>query len=166
MKGFTVIELVVVLILIFIVTGISVFIYNQITRNSEILIQKTNVQEQLAKIDSTLRREILKAGPTVDGLSVQSNLVTFVATVPFSKGVYGVYGSAAKLLYSLNFSNGVLVLNIQEIGGSYSKSMQIGQLDECAFSSPDTGIISYTLGKSIGTKSYKLHSCVVLSNIK
>lgn len=166
MRGFTVVELIVVLILISIVTGISAFIYNQVTRNSELVIQRTNIKDQLAKVDSTLRRELLKAGPTVDGLSVQSNSVMFVAIVPFSKSSYGIYGSAAKLRYSLNFSNGVLVLNIQEIGGSYSKSIQIGELDECIFSSPNLGVILYTLGRNVGSKSYRLHSSVVLSNIK
>lgn len=166
MKGFTVIELIVVLILVLIVTGISAFIYNQVARNSELVIQRINIKDQLAKVDSTLRRELLKAGPTVDGLSVQSNSVTFVATVPFSKSSYGIYGSATKLRYSLNFSNGVLVLSVQEIGGSYTKSIQIGELDECTFSNPNLGVLMYTLGKNVGSKSYKLRSLVVLSNIK
>lgn len=166
MKGFTVIELLVVSILIFIVTGISVFIYTQVMRNSEIVIQRTNVRDQLAKVDSTLRRELLKAGPTIEGLNIENNSLTFVATVPFSKGSYGIYGSAAKLQYALNFSNGILVLTIEELGGSYSKSIEIGQLDQCVFSSPAMSVISYTLGKNVGGKSYQLRSSIVLSNIK
>ncbi|HOJ88391.1 MAG TPA: hypothetical protein PLP64_01275 [Pseudothermotoga sp.] len=166
MRGFTVVEMLIVCSLILIVSGISFFIYNQIVRNSEIAIQRMDVQEQLAKIDSVLRRELLKAGPTSDGLTVTSDSVTFLVTIPFSKGSYGTYGSATKLRYSLNFSGGILALNVQEIGGSYSRSIQIGELDECTFSSPNSGVIAYTIGKNLGGKDYRLQSYVVLSNIK
>ncbi len=166
MKGFTVIELIVVMILIFTVTGISALVYNQVIRNSQIVTEKINIYEQLAKIDSAIRRELLKAGPTSDGLTVQSNSVTFFSTVPFSKGVYGTYGSATKLKYTLSFSNGTLVLTVEEINGSYSQSTQIGALDACTFSSPRTGVIFYTLVKKAAGRSYELRCSVVLSNIK
>ncbi|MGJ8454315.1 PulJ/GspJ family protein [Pseudothermotoga sp. U03pept] len=166
MRGFTFVELTISMILLFIVTGICVLLLSQNMRNSEIVLNRINAYDELARISSALRRELLKAGPTAAGIDVQNNSLTFTAFVPFSQSQYGTYGSSTRLIYSVIFSNGRLYVQIRNFDSSYTKTVELGQLTDCQFSSLDNRIIRYTLVKRTANRDYKITSSVVLSNVR
>uniref|UniRef100_A0A832MNJ8 Prepilin-type N-terminal cleavage/methylation domain-containing protein n=1 Tax=Pseudothermotoga hypogea TaxID=57487 RepID=A0A832MNJ8_9THEM len=162
-RGFTLTEVLVVMIILSIALSIVVLLMTSVYRGSIVSFDRITVQDELAKIDAAIRRELLKAGPTIEGLTVQSTSVEFYAIVPFSKQLYGTYAPATRLRYKLIFANGRLELQINDDAG-YMKRIVLGELDDCRFEGQGK-LIRYSLTKknvTLGT----LDSSVVLYNLK
>ncbi|MEJ5229164.1 MAG: hypothetical protein WHT65_04095 [Pseudothermotoga sp.] len=167
MRGFTVVELTISMILLFIVTGICVLLLNQSMRTSEIVLNRVNVFDELSRISSSLQRELLKAGPTAKRLELEDQSATFTVVVPFAQSSYGTFGASSELIYNLRFSNGTLYLQITDLQGIYNKLVVLGEISEFKFlpSTDNNRIIQYELVKMVGNHKYKLTSSVILSNV-
>ncbi len=156
-------EALVVMIVLSIALSIVVLLMTSVYRGSIVSFDRITVQDELARIDAAIRRELLKAGPTIEGLTVQSTSVEFYAIVPFSKQLYGTYASATRLRYKLVFANGRLELQINDDVG-YMKRIVLGELDDCRFDGQGK-LIRYSLTKRNVTLG-KFDSSVVLYNLK
>lgn len=167
MRGFTLVEMLVAMIIFLIVSALAALIVGSVFRNSLMVFDRITQQHELAKIDALIRRELLKAGPTIEGLTVTSTSVEFYAIVPFSKQLYGTYASATKLRYRLVFSNNKLELQVTD-GSNYIKRMTLGEVQNCSFTADSNrpNKIHYVLEKKRNANSPKLVSSVVLYNLK
>lgn len=168
MNGFTLVEVIITLIIFLIVSAMVVVLLSGVYRQSMITYDRISVQDELAQIDALIRKELLKAGPTIEGLSVLRDSIEFYAVVPFSKPFYGTYASATKLKYKLTFSQGKLELEISD-GASYTRRTTLGLLQKVEFerrAGDPPNVIRYTLEKKNLTLPYRLTSSVVLYNLK
>lgn len=167
MRGFTLMETLIAMMIFLIVSASTVLIMNSVFRNSLMVFDRITQQHELAKIDALIRRELLKAGPTIEGLTVTGTSIEFYAIVPFSKQLYGTYASATKLRYRLLFSNNKLELQVTD-GANYVKRMTLGEVQDCRFEADSSrpNKIHYVIEKKKAPNSPKLVSSVVLYNLK
>lgn len=167
MRGFTLVEALIAMIIFLIVLALSTLIMSSVLRNSLMVFDRITQQHELAKIDALIRKELLKAGPTIEGLTVTDTSIEFYAIVPFSKQLYGTYASATKLRYRLVFSNNKLELQVTD-GANYIKRMTLGEVQGCHFKvdSSRPNKVHYVIEKKKADNSPKLVSSVVLYNLK
>lgn len=167
MRGFTLVETLVAMIIFLIVSALAALVMSSVFRNSLMVFDRITQQHELAKIDALIRRELLKAGPTIEGLTVTATSIEFYAIVPFSKQLYGTYASATKLRYRLVFSNNKLELQVTD-GTNYIKRITLGEVQSCRFEvdSNRPNKIQYVIEKKKTPNSPKLVSSVVLYNLK
>ncbi|MBC7123639.1 MAG: hypothetical protein H5T94_10480 [Pseudothermotoga sp.] len=164
MRAVTFTEVLIVMIVLSIALSTAVVLMNSVYKNSILSFDRITLQEELRKIDAAIRRELLKAGPTIEGLSVEGGSVKFYAIVPFSKQLSGNYASATRLRYELVFENGKLELRISDDAGPVGDPTVIGELEDCRFEG-EGKLIRYSLTKKRIT-SVRLNSSVVLYNLK
>ncbi|MDK2924185.1 MAG: hypothetical protein PWQ90_1626 [Pseudothermotoga sp.] len=169
MRGFTLTEVLVVMIVLSIALSIVVLLMTSVYRGSVVSFDRITLQDELLRIDAEIRKELLKAGPTIEELNVQSTYVEFDVIVPFSKPLYGTYASATRLRYKLIFANNKLELHIINYDTGDIDKKLLGELDDCRFDPQATqlkrNLIRYSLTKK-NTTLVKFDSSVVLYNLK
>ncbi|KAF2957709.1 hypothetical protein AS159_08630 [Thermotoga sp. Ku-13t] len=167
MRGFTLVEALIIMIVLSIVLATAGILMNSIYKNSILSFDRITAQSELFKVDATIRRELLKAGPQIESLTVSETSIEFDAIVPFSKQSYGTYAPATRLHYNIVFSDGKLELQV-EVDGSTVTKIELGKLENCVFSKDTSrpNLVRYTLVKRSSTAVYQHSSSFLLYNLK
>ncbi|MBC7123715.1 MAG: prepilin-type N-terminal cleavage/methylation domain-containing protein [Pseudothermotoga sp.] len=168
MRGFTLVEALIIMIVLSIVLATAGILMNSIYKSSILSFDRITAQSELFKIDAAIRRELLKSGPQIESLTVSATSVKFDVIVPFSKRSYGTYASATRLHYSIVFSDGKLELRVMDDSSTLLKKIELGKLENCVFSKDTSrpNLVRYTLVKRSGTALYQYGSSFLLYNLK